>query len=141
MTYATRNDMTLRYGDADLIQLTDVDEPYTGAIVDAVLERALADGAELMDAYLRVRYSLPISPAPDILARLNCTIAYRNLHRNGAPEEIEKAYADALRTLGLIRDRKMDIGIADSEPDQASSGDVRFVGADRVFSGETLEDY
>lgn len=140
MTYATRADMEARYREIDLVQLTDVDEPYTGGIVDAVLDQALADAAQLMDGYLRVRYRLPIAPVPDLLARLACVIAYHNLHRNGAPEEIQEAYKDALRTLGLIRDRKMDVGIDDDEPAPAA-GEVHVAGPARTFSRDTLGDY
>jgi len=118
-----------------------VNEPYVGAINDGVLTQALSDATQLMDGYLRVRYGLPLADVPDLLVRLNCTIAYRNLHRNGAPEEIENAYNDALKTLGLIRDRKLDIGIGEDEPAPAAGGEVRFTGPARVFSAETLEDY
>lgn len=141
MPYATRTDMETRYRAVDLVELTDVNEPYEGAVNDTVLNQALADAAQLMDGYLRVRYGLPLAQVPDLLVRINCTIAYRNLHRNGAPEEIEAAYKDALKTLDLIRDRKMDIGIGEDEPAPATGGDVRFVGPGRVFSAETLEDY
>ena len=141
MSYAVRADMETRYRANDLVELTDVNEPYVGAINDGVLTQALSDATQLMDGYLRVRYGLPLAQVPDLLVRLCCTIAYRNLHRNGASEEIEAAYKDALKTLGLIRDRNMDIGIGEDEPAAAGGGEVRFTGPARVFSAETLEDY
>ena len=137
--YATKADMLARYADADLRQLTDCDEPYQGAIVDAVLDQALADASEEMDAYLRPRFRLPLSAAPDILKRLACRLAYFNLHRNLPPEEVSKARDQALQQLAQIRDRKLDIGIAEDVPAaQPASGPV-YAGGPRVFTRDTLE--
>lgn len=140
MTYATKQGMIDRYGETDLIELTDRTEPYTGAIVDSRLDRAMADADQEVDSYLRTRYELPLASVPDIVTRLASDIAFYLLHHGRATEEVEKRYQNAVKVLRSISKREMDIGIAE---DDVPSNDmpIRVDSPGRVFTDETLEDY
>ena len=55
MRYATQKDMIDRFGEEDLITLTDRADrakPPTGKIDAKVLNKALSDAADLIDGYL-----------------------------------------------------------------------------------------
>lgn len=56
MPYTSASALTDEFGAAELIQLTDRATPYTGAIVTAVLDRAI----EKADAAMRWRPSEPL---------------------------------------------------------------------------------
>lgn len=142
MAYATQQNMIDRFSEKSLTDLTDRVAPYTGAIVDTVLNQALSDAAQEMDGYLRVRYSLPlqIETVPDLLRRINCVIAYYYLHQNGIPDDIELRYKDARKQLSEIRDRKLEIGIDELEPAPASS-EIVVTAPDRVFNADTMKGF
>lgn len=74
MSYASKADMLVRYGDTELRQLSDISSPRAGVVVDAVVERALADATAWLDGFLMGRYALPITDA-SALARLNLDCA------------------------------------------------------------------
>lgn len=141
MTYATKADMLERYAESDLRQLTDRDPPYSDAIVDAVLDRALADADEEIDAYLRPRYRLPLSASSPVLTRIACRLAYHGLHRNLPSEEVAKARAEALMQLGQIRDGKLDLGLDAIEPAERVGEGARHEAAPRVFTPDSLEGF
>lgn len=103
MIYATRTDMTQRFGEAELIALTDRDG--AGQIGVVVLTRALDDAQATVDGYIGKLYRLPlagcIKPAtavgaaptyvsPPMLTRLACDLARYYLYTD-LPDEHEVA--------------------------------------------------
>src|ERR1044072_8542769 len=98
MPYCTLAQLTDRYGAVMLRQLTDRSTPPAGAIVQSVIDRALADTDAAIDGYLAGRYVLPLADVPTLLAGLAQAIAIYNLHVTAVPEKIQKGYDDAMRT-------------------------------------------
>lgn len=103
MIYATRTDMTQRFGEAELIDLTDRDG--TGQIGAVVLTRALDDAHATVDGYIGKVYRLPLAgcakPAtavgaastyvsPPVLTRIACDLARYYLYTD-LPDEHEVA--------------------------------------------------
>jgi hypothetical protein len=88
MAYATQQNLIDRFGERELIELTDRADPPTGAIDAAVVTKALADADGAINGYLAVKYQLPISPVPVMFERFGCDIARYYLrgprHRPGA---------------------------------------------------------
>ena len=100
MTYATQADLVERFGADEVRQLTDRHMPAQGAIVAAVLDRAIADAAGLIDAHLAGRYVLPLStPHPAQLVRVACDITRYFLHDLSAPDLVREHYEDAVKWL------------------------------------------
>ena len=67
MALTTKEALISRFGERDLIQLTDRNDPPEGCIDDVVLNKAIEDASELVLSYLRARYDvseLSESPAP-----------------------------------------------------------------------------
>jgi len=140
MNYATKQDMIDRFGEPDLIELTDRVAPYVAAIVDAVLDRAMADADQEVDSYLRTRYDLPLQTVPAIVPRLACDIAFYLLHHGRATEEVAKRYQNATKLLRSISKREMDLGIEEDQP-PSTNMNIRVDSPARIFTDETLGDY
>ncbi|SIQ96422.1 Mu-like prophage protein gp36 [Aromatoleum tolulyticum] len=99
MTYATVADLVTRFGEAELIDLTDRADPPAGVVDTAVADGAIADAVGEIDTYLGVRYALPVSPLPALLVMVTCDIARYRLHGTRVTDEVRARYDDALRWL------------------------------------------
>ena len=126
MPYATRDDLTERFGEAEIAQRERMLPP--GAI-----ERALSDAGQDVDGYLSARYTVPVSPIPATLVRLACDIARYRLLGDAASDDVRSRYKDAisaLRDIGAGRSR-----LTDAAPIAAASesATVEIVSAPRVF--------
>jgi phage gp36-like protein len=97
MTYATRSDMTLRYGEAEIASLEDADN--VGAGDEAVTARALEDASEEVDSYVAVRYQTPLPSVPAPLARAACDIARFRLYKDRPTEEVKYRYERSVKWL------------------------------------------
>ena len=121
MQYATVQDMIDRFGQAELVQLTD---PQLLAVQAPKAQRALDDAQHLADAYVGQVYALPLAgcskPAPvpgdvhaqsqvppPLLTRLVCDVARYYLYSDLAPEhEVYLRYKAAERELTQIAEGK-----------------------------------
>ena len=117
MMYATVQDMVDRFGEREMIQLTDVD---IQAVQTAKAERAIDDAQAYADGFVGRVYSLPLpgcaKPAPqpgDLgavvyvaapqLTRIVCDVARYYLYSDLAPEhEVYLRYKAAARELEAI---------------------------------------
>lgn len=114
MSYATQAQMIDRFGQAELIQLTDRDGA-TGAIVAAVLDAALLDADEEVDSYLRGVRTLPLtSPIPERLVRVAADLARYHLYDDHAPEGVRTRYQDGVRWLRDVATGKASLGEVDA---------------------------
>ena len=96
MTYATQDDMVARFGETEMVQLTD--DAGTGEIGPR-LAVALDDADQVVNGYASGRYVVPLVPVPDLVTRWACDIARYFIHRDGCPELVEKNYKAALSGL------------------------------------------
>ena len=121
MTYATVQDMTVRYGEPEMIQLTD---PDIVAVQAPKAQRALDDAQAFADGFVGRVYRLPLAgcakPAPvpgnpgavDMvvppqLTRIACDVARYYLYSDLAPEhEVYLRYKAAERELSAIAEGK-----------------------------------
>lgn len=90
--YATVADMVARFGDTEVMQLSD--RNMSNQIDQAVVDLALADASAEIDCYLG-RYSLPFTKVPPLLVRLCCDVARYRLTSAGGVQitaEIERRY-------------------------------------------------
>lgn len=98
--YCTQSDLVIRFGQAELIQLTDT--TGSGQIDAAVVTQAIADAEAEIDAYLTARYSLPLASVPANLERLACDIARYRLYADRPTDLVDIHYRDAIRYLEQI---------------------------------------
>lgn len=127
MPYATQQNMIDRFGQQELIELTD--EANLGAIDAAVLGVALTDADAEINSYLAGRYSLPLVQSTDELVRMACDIARYRLFDTRASEQVKARYDDAIKKL-----RDVSRGVASLGIDQ-SSQPVAVAGGATISSG------
>lgn len=111
MTYAAQVDMVGRFGNDEVIAITD--RALTGAIDPSILGNALDMASAEMDSYLSGRYQLPLTTVPRFLVGLCCDIARHHLCVGGTrgSEEIRDRYKDAVRFLELAAAGKLTLGV------------------------------
>jgi phage gp36-like protein len=138
--------------DAELMELTLRGEDRSAYAADAIaaadaalvrIEAAIDQVALLIDGYLRLRYTLPLDPVPEILAGwARAIVRYRlhkDLHLEGDERRnpIVRDYRDALKFLAEVRDGRFSLGVSDPEikPDRL---DARFESDTKVFGRTEL---
>lgn len=111
MTYATKANMLARFGEAEVIALTD--RANLGVVDDTVLAGALAEADAEIDPYLAPRHVLPLASVPKILTGFACDIARYRLCGAGVTEtdEIRNRYKDAVRFLEQAAAGKIGLGL------------------------------
>ena len=114
MPYVTQQQLVDRFGEEELIQLTD--RANVGAIDVAVLNQAIADAGAEIDGYLAGRYRLPLTTVPVILALYSGDITRYRLHDDGATDEVRRRYEDAMKFLRLAADGKVMLGADEPAP-------------------------
>lgn len=116
MVYATVSDMVARYGHAELVQLTDVDNIPPAEMNVLRIELKLDDASGFIDGYVGQVYRLPLAGCakpdgqggsvmvpPPVLTRLACDVARYYLYDDLAPEhEVYRRYKAAVAELDAI---------------------------------------
>lgn len=139
MSYTSKTDMTSRFGARELEQLTDRDGT-AGAIVDLVLDHAIATADAEINGYLAKRYALPLATVPSQLQTWAADIARYHLHTFTMPEIVRNRYDAAIASLRQVATGKHSLGdetAADSAP--ASPGVVATDGPERIFDRTSLK--
>jgi len=121
MPYCTKQDLIDRFGQQELIDLTD--RANTELIDDNVINQAIADASAEMDGYLASRYSLPLATVPQTLKPLCCNIARYKLYDEQASEQVTKRYDAAIKFLFSVSKGEISLGV-DSLGAKASSTDL-----------------
>jgi phage gp36-like protein len=111
MSYATKTNMLARFGESEVIALTD--RANLGVVDDTVLAGALAEADAEIDPYLAPRHVLPLASVPKILTGFACDIARYRLCGAGVTEtdEIRNRYKDAIRFLEQAAAGKIGLGL------------------------------
>lgn len=152
MPYATADDMTARYPNRDLVQLSNEDPTQT-TVNTAVLQQALGDASAEIDGYLESRFALPLADPPAVLARLACDIAMYRLQSLRPLHDLadaRKRYEDAVELLVRVARGEVTLGLANdnAEPGAAAGSVVTQAGGDasralprRIFDRGSLKGY
>lgn len=139
MTYATQQDLLDRYGEQELIELTD--RANLGVIDAAVLAQSLADADAEINAYLTGRYTLPLASVPPVLTRFAADIARYNLYDTRASEQVKARYDDAVKFFKALANGQVSLGLDPVSQPVADAGGVQFGAAAKVFGADALNDY
>lgn len=140
MAYATKQDLIDRFGQTELVQLTDkVNKPAT-TINDTTVTRALDDASAFADTYLAPALITPFVTAPPVLIKAVCDIARYYLFGKAAEKdgEVERSYREAVKLLGDISTGKANLSQSGVAPEAAGGGAVKISTPDRVFTRDTL---
>lgn len=139
MSYATQADMVKRFGEREVIALTD--RSFAGTIDADVLAGAIVEAGTEIDAHLAGRYSTPLLPVPSLLIGVACDLARYRLCGAAVvtTEEIRTRYKDAIKLLEKISEGKLTLGgmPVDGSP-VATTNTIRFISAGSVFGRDSL---
>lgn len=141
MSYATQADMVDRFGEEDLIRLTDRADPPLNVIYAPTLNARLADAQAVIESYVATKYTLPLAATPLLLRQLECDLAWYLLQGGNPSEDAKKRNDDAMRVLRDIAGGKVSLGPDSSSAVPAVAGGVLIDAAPAVFTPSTLSDY
>lgn len=141
MSYASKQNMIDRFGQAELVQLTDRAIPATGLIDDTVVNKALADADAEINGYLIGQYQLPLASVPANLELLACDIARFRLFDDRATEQVRQRYDDAVKYLTRVGKGELSLVLDQANNVAPPAGGPKFDGPDRTFSRDKLSDY
>jgi len=129
--YCSQDDLIKRFGEGELVDLTD--ESSTGAVDASKVTQAITDASASIDGYLAGRYQLPLANVPAVLNRLAADIARYFLYDNGASEQVQKRYDDAITFLMAVSKGNVALGLSDSGGDAAINDSAEMASAGSVF--------
>lgn len=115
MAYATRDDLVLRFGETEMVNLEAMQTDPNA------VTHAIQDATEEIDSYIAVRYTLPISNVPSTLKRVACNIARYRLYFQQPTEEVENRYKDEVKYLQRLADGKAILSILEAQTQVISS--------------------
>lgn len=141
MAYSTNDDLFERMDQQLVIQLTD--DANTGNINQDVLDDKRATCHELVNSYLRGQYTVPMDPAPKLLADVEADLLVDKLYSRRAniekPESVKDTFNQAMDTLHKIA--KGVIKLEDQPDVQAGSFKTNKTAEDRKFGPSTWDDF
>lgn len=137
MPYATRQNLIDRFGEDELIQLTD--RAGDGVIDDTVLNMALADADATIDSYLAKRYDLPLSLVPPALVPKAAAIARYLLHDESPTEAAKENHKEAIAWLRDVSAGRVELDVGGDTPAEADV--VLQDGAGPVFTDSTMKGF
>ncbi|HSH71545.1 MAG TPA: DUF1320 domain-containing protein [Methylophilaceae bacterium] len=141
MTYASQQNMIDRFGEREVIALTDRNND--GAIDVAALTRGLEAADSEINTYLLDRYSLPLASTPLVLADKACDITRYLLcgAETVATEDIRDRYKDAIKFLEKVQMGKASLGLNAAQAITQPNDQILTSTRPRVFDSCTLKDY
>lgn len=149
MRYCSLADLQLAMPLATLIQLSNDTVVEYGqpepTLNLAVVEEAVHQGEELVDAHLRGRYNLPLDPVPSMVKNMTVNLARHWLYArrpegSELPDAVTRTYKSALQMLEAIRDGKLTIGVPTGEA-APEPGEMKVRSRPRRFDTNLLERY
>lgn len=145
MHYCSLADLQLAIPQQTLIWLSN-DDPAAEAMNQAVVDEALRQGHELVDAYLRGRYNLPLDPVPSVVKDMTVNLARHWLYArrpegNDLPDAVTRTYKAALKMLEQIRDGLLTVGSPEHGPAAAEPGEMKVRARPNRFSTSLLDSY
>ena len=133
MAYCTDDDIETRIGASDLAALADYDGD---GVADAgVVARAIEDADALIDSYLSVRFSVPVSPVPDVLrtCAVNLAVYFLRLGRDSVTEDVRAQYEADAAWLRDVAAGMASLGVEPAPQEGSGAAGVRFESDERIF--------
>ncbi|MGL4938434.1 gp436 family protein [Shewanella sp.] len=137
MTYATIDDLVMRFGAQELEQLAPGLSP--GSINDALVQAAIMDACAEIDSYIGQRYTLPLANTPEIMVGVTCDLARFRLYAVNPIEEVTERYNQRIAFLRDVSAGKAGIPVPAVQDGGGFIAAINTPG--RLFTRETLSDY
>ncbi len=114
MAYSTQADLEKELESEQLVQLADDNDDGIADV--AVIADVIAKSDGIIDGYLGTRYTVPVTPVPDLVRGFSVAIAIYRLfgRRNQKNDARTRAYDDALKMLAAISRGTATLGVSES---------------------------
>ncbi|MCF6758256.1 DUF1320 domain-containing protein [Pseudomonas balearica] len=144
MRYCTRADIGRAIPEMVLLQLSS-DDPAAQQPDEAVIEDGVRQAEEMVDGYLRGRYTLPIEPVPTIVRDAVVYLARYWLYQrrpegSDIPEAVKDSRKNTLKLLESIRDGVISLGMPDGHA-APEPGEIRVRSRKQRFGDRLWEGY
>lgn len=146
MNYCTLEDIRGHVPEARLVEITDDTHPNnTGSVQGCVVEKAIEESSNIIDAYIGKRFKLPLPGIPSVLRSICVDLAIYNLYERvtemNVSEGMKIRYSNAVAMLKRIADGAMSIGIAPVEdiPEKGFSVASKVDGGPAMFSLSSMK--
>ena len=144
MSYSSLDDIKKLIPEETIIQLTD--DENLGFVNQSRIDEAIAQADAEIDSYCGGRYTVPLSPVPDIIRKISVDIAIYNLYSRRVeviPETRAERYKNAIRQLEGIAKGTISIGEAAAPPAATAEGGVEGnkTDEDRIYTREKLNGF
>ncbi len=138
MSYCTLQDILDSMDEEEVVGYTD--DYDTGTVNIDATDKAIAKADALINFHIAAKYSIPLSPVPDIINSLAVDIAIYKIssRRAAAPEGIRKTYEDAVKSLEKVAQGKAILPDAASAPATSSTGAVKITSDTRLFTRDDM---
>lgn len=138
--FATLQAMRNKFGERELIELTDIEKPYTEAINMERLNAAMQQANSEIEGYIGARYTLPLQTVPPFLESIACDMARYHASTGAMSENspIKARYDNAIKTLKEISKGTLQIGgspAGQAAPVQTSNNAVVMSASRKDFGG------
>lgn len=136
MRYCTRADIGNAIPEMTLIQLSNDDSSAMEAN-ESVIEDGVRQAEELVDGYLRGRYTLPLDQVPTVLRDAVVYLArhwlYQRRPEGALPDAVKDSRKDTIKLLESIRDGVVTLGMPSGQA-APEPGEIRVRSRRQQFS-------
>ena len=136
MAYCTQSDIEKQIPEDVLIELTD--DAGAGTVDTGVIDRAIADADEEIDAFASMQYSLPFSSTPGLIRKMSVDLAICNLYARRAhldiPESRGKRCDNDRKLLEQVARGTLKLDVPDPDRDSDAGVGTTSAKSDRIFS-------
>ena len=139
--YCTLANLVARYGDIELVQLTNPTDPAAVTVAALRVDDEAADIDALINAKLAARYTLPLASVPRVLRNIACDLVRARLYEDRITDRVAERERAALKLLDQIAKGDVSLGLDDAAQPTPSSDGPTFTTPARVFSRDRLRDY
>lgn len=139
MSYITLQGLIDRYGEAELIQLTDVLD--AGVVDTDKIDRAIADADAEIDAYLAGRMTLPMATVPTVLERVAGAMVRYYLYKDAVTDLIKDQYTAAIKFLANVANGTAQLGPSVSGGAIPNVAEAAHAAPARVFDDFGMDGY
>ena len=141
MPYSTDADLYDRIDQEMVVQLTD--DANAGEVDQTKLDNLRSDCSELINTYLRGRYTVPVDPAPEILVNIEADLLVHKLYQRRSGYEIPDSISDSKKdAMELLKQINLGKVLLEEQPD-ISAGQIQTnkKSTDRLFTDDRLKRY
>lgn len=139
MAYTSQTALIDRFGEREIIMLSDRGEVGTGTIDPAIVASAIGAAEALIDGYIARRYALPLASVPPLIAELALSMAHYKLHLHAAPDNVEAAFKQAMQTLRDISDGRVSLPLPETVLDETDATHVQTTDRERPMTAANLK--